>query len=92
VCTAPAPTSSRRPTPMPETPLHTIATIVAALGPRAFHATLPNGKPVVAHLPAHAAPTQPPAPGDRVRVALSPYDLDHARIEGPADPPGAACT
>ena len=25
-------------------------------------------------------------PGDRVRVELSPYDLDRARIEGTADP------
>lgn len=68
---------------MPETPVTTIARLGAARGPVVFAATLPNGKPVLAHLPrslAHLAPGL--SPGCEVRVELSPYDFDHARIAG----------
>lgn len=72
---------------MAEQPILTHARLGAQLGPRAFHATLPNGKPVVAHLPARATPAAPLHPGQLVRVALTPYDFDHARIEGAAADP-----
>lgn len=70
---------------MPDPPILTHARLGQPLGPRAFHATLPNGKPLIAHIPAAAAHTAPAyQPGQLVRVALTAFDFDHARIEGPA--------
>lgn len=70
---------------MPEEPLQTTARIIAAIDPRAFRAELPNGKPVVAHLPKRLAHLRDEIlPGSELRVELSPYDLDRARIEGVA--------
>jgi translation initiation factor IF-1 len=68
---------------MHEEPIFTTAVIRKAITARAFRAELPNGKPVVAHLPGrHAGLAESIQPGVRVRVALTPYDFDKARIEG----------
>jgi translation initiation factor IF-1 len=57
--------------------------LLEAIGPRAHRAALPNGKPVIAHLPAHSGVSAAALlPGCMVTVALTPYDFDHARIEG----------
>lgn len=74
---------------VPEDPLLTTARITAPLGGHAFHAELPNGKPVVAHLPrslAHLAANLPP--GSMVDVEITPYELDHARIVSKMKRPG----
>jgi len=55
---------------MHEEPIFTTAVIREAITARAFRAELPNG---------NADSIQP---GVRVRVALTPYDFDKARIEG----------
>jgi len=68
---------------MHEDPIFTTARLRKAITPRAFRAELPNGKPVVAHLPKrHAGLAASLEPGVRVRVALTPYGFDKARIEG----------
>ena len=62
-------------------------TIEAALSERHYRARLPNGKEVVAHLERKApAALRTLAPGTNVIGELSPYDFDHARIAGFADP------
>lgn len=67
---------------MPEEPIFTTARITEPISQRAFRAELPNGKPVVAHLPKrHAHLADSIHPGSRVRVALTPFDFDKARIE-----------
>ena len=67
--------------PVPDEPLQTTARIIAPIDLRAYRAELPNGKPVVAHLPGRlAALTADIIPGSEVRVEISPYDLDRARI------------
>ena len=71
---------------MPHDPLPATARITGRLASLAFHATLPNGKPIVAHLPrslSHLAAGL--STNSEVRVEISPYDLDRARIVAHAD-------
>lgn len=68
---------------MHEPPVSTTATVLAPRGANVVVASLPNGKPVVCHLPKallHLAPAL--RPGTRLQVELTPYDFDHARIAG----------
>jgi translation initiation factor IF-1 len=55
------------------------------LGPILYRATLPNGKPVIAHL---SKPLTDAGavfePGTRAHLELTPYDFDIARITGSA--------
>ena len=75
------PQSSRL--PVPDEPLQTTARIISPIDSRAYRAELSNAKPVVAHLPGRlAALAAEILPGSVVRVEISPYDLDRARIEG----------
>jgi translation initiation factor IF-1 len=68
---------------MHEEPIFSTALIRESITHRAFRAELPNGKPIVAHLPKrHAALADSIRPGTRVRVALTPFNFDKARIEG----------
>lgn len=74
---------------VPFDPLTTTARITAPLGGHAFHAELPNGKHVVAHLPdllAHLADELPP--DSIVEVEITPFDIDHARIISKMKRPG----
>ena len=89
------PCVKQTPPAMHEEPIFTTARILEPINQRAFHAELPNGKPVVAHLPKRHARLAPAIrPGARVRVALTPFDFDKARIESiettpnPSPPPG----
>lgn len=70
-----------------ETPVRARMIIVESLSDRHYRARLPNGKEVVAHLErrAPAAWRQLP-PGSVVTGELSPYDFEHARVAGLADP------
>lgn len=73
---------------MHDPPVTAVATLGRCRGPAVFDAFLPNGKSVIAHLPKPLASlAQNLAPGTRVRVELTPYDFDHARIAGLADQP-----
>ncbi len=68
---------------MHDPPVTTVAVILHPRGDHSFAATLPNGKPVVAHLPAALATLTPQlTQGTHVTVELTPYDFDHARIAG----------
>jgi len=68
-----------------EPPIVTAATVTAVIDARVCHVALPNGKILVAHIPAKRAAASPPfAPGDTVILEMTPYDFDHARIRVPA--------
>jgi translation initiation factor IF-1 len=70
-----------------EVPVRARLIIEAALSDRHYRARLPNGKEVIAHLERRApAALRSLAPGTAVTGELSPYDFDHARIAGLADP------
>lgn len=72
---------------MPEAPIQTIGTVRKALGGSVFRVELPNGKLVVGHLPRRAAALAASlAPGRRVRLEMTPYDFEKARIAGLAAP------
>ena len=66
---------------MPEAPIVTTGTIVDHFRGPAYHVALPNGKVLVGHLPkriSHLADSL--APGARVRLEMTPYDFEKARI------------
>lgn len=66
---------------MSDTTIHTAGPVLERLGPALYRASLPNGKPVLAHLsrPLARAGAEV-APGSVVVMELTPYDFDHARI------------
>ena len=58
--------------------------VIEAISPSKYWVRLPNGHQLVAHLPArYLARSRPLAPGDNVRLELSPYDLSSGRIVVP---------
>ncbi|MFD0894826.1 hypothetical protein KBB96_04585 [Luteolibacter ambystomatis] len=62
-------------------PVRTIATIEKPVGPNLYHAALPNGKIVIAHLSKPLLEEQTTfEAGQQVHVELTPYDFDTARI------------
>ncbi len=64
-----------------EVPIVTEATVSRVVDNRAYRVALPNGKTIVAHVPARLAPTEPLfGVGDTVTLEMTPYDFDHARI------------
>lgn len=75
---------------MTDPPILAEGLILEQVGPILYRATLPNGKPVLAHLSKPLTDAQATfEPDTRVRLELTPYDFDIARITGPASP-GAA--
>jgi len=66
---------------MPDATIHTVGTILKKLGPILYRAALPNGKSIMAHLskPLTEAAAEF-SEGARVRLELTPYDFDQARI------------
>lgn len=77
---SPGHASTLHPVPA-EDPIVTEATVASVVAPRVFHVDLPNGKRVIAHVPARAAPSATTIrPGDIVVLEMTPYDFDHARI------------
>ncbi len=66
---------------MPDVTIHTAGTILKKLRPTLYLASLPNGKTIMAHL---SKPLTDAAAefsdGDTVRLELTPYDFDQARI------------
>ncbi len=66
---------------MPETPIVATAKILHQLSPVTYQIALPNGKEVVGHLAKKLRDGSVVyAPGDAVRVEMTPYDFSKARI------------
>ena len=62
-------------------PVVTTATLLRRTGERTWEAALPNGKRIIAHIPAWRVDrTGPMEEGRRVRVELSTYDFSIGRI------------
>jgi translation initiation factor IF-1 len=76
---------------MPETPIETTGLIRRRLGEHVFEISLPNGKVIPGHVPKRLGdlPSSLSA-GARVRLEMTPYDFEKARIVGLADPPSHA--
>ena len=67
-----------------EIPITTIGVLQQRLGPVLYRAVLPNGKEVRAFLSKEMADLRAEFPdGTRVRLEMTPYDFDQARIAGP---------
>jgi len=71
---------------MPDATIHAVGTILENLNPVLYRVTLPNGKPILAHLskPLTAAKAVFSI-DERVVLELTPYDFDNARILGEAE-------
>lgn len=75
----------------PPNPIRAIGTVLSRKGPRLYVASLPNGKTVLAHVPAHRAAGFPDlAPDTRVHLELTAFDFSTARIAGVAEPEAPA--
>ena len=68
---------------MPDATIHTIGKILLKLAPILYRVELPNGKIIMAHLskPLTVAKAEF-SNDDRVRLELTPFDFDNARILG----------
>jgi translation initiation factor IF-1 len=66
-----------------ETPIVGTGIVLTQAGERVYHAALPNGKRVLAHVPRHLVQEIGPLDsGCQVRLELTPYDFSTARIAG----------
>lgn len=66
---------------MPEATLHTLGRILENRNPVLYRCALPNGKIILAHLSKRLADSHAVfAVGQQVRLELSPYDFETARI------------
>ncbi len=69
-----------------EPPIETVGTILSRAGERIYRAALPNGKEVIAHVPAAVVEDLGVLEvGATVRLELTPYDFSMARIAARAD-------
>ena len=68
---------------MPSEPIITTGEILRIFSERAFEVSLPNGKKVVGHpAKALAAEREKIVPGAKVRLEMTPFDFEKARIAG----------
>jgi len=68
---------------MPDTPIHTFGRVIEKVGPVLYRVSLPNGKAVLAHFSKRLADESAEfQPEDKLRLELTPYDFDTARILG----------
>ena len=71
---------------MPETPITTIGLIRSRLGEFVFELSLPNGKVIPGHVPKRLNRIIAEIDeGDHVRLEMTPYDFEKARIVGRAN-------
>lgn len=71
---------------MPDATIHTLGRVLENPGPVLYRVSLPNGKIILAHLSKALADRMVTLPvGARVRLELTPYDFDTARILEAAD-------
>lgn len=68
---------------MPDATVHTEACVMAHLNGPLYRVSLPNGKIILAHLSKPLADQGAVfEPGESLRLELTPYDFDQARILG----------
>jgi translation initiation factor IF-1 len=68
---------------MPDATVHTDARVLAHLHGPLYRVALPNGKIILAHLSKQLADDAAVfASGEMLRIELTPYDFDQARILG----------
>ncbi len=73
---------------MPDATIHTIGRVLEVLGQPLYRVSLPNGKTILAHLSKPLALEAAAfAPGDELRLELTPFDFENARILGRAAEP-----
>ncbi|MEM1010518.1 MAG: translation initiation factor IF-1 [Myxococcota bacterium] len=66
-------------------PIQTIGVITKVVNEKVYNVSLPNGKIVVGHVPKSQKDLHPSLIEEtRVRLELTPYDLEKARIVGVA--------
>ena len=66
---------------MPDATIHTLGRVLEKQGPGLYRVSLPNGKIILAHLSKRLAIEKAEfAPDDILRLELTPYDFDQARI------------
>lgn len=71
---------------MPDATIHTLGQVLENPGPVLYRVSLPNGKIILAHLSKRLADENATFSVDaQVRLELTPYDFDTARILGAAD-------
>ena len=71
---------------MPDATIHTCGQVLEQAGPVLYRVSLPNGKIILAHLSKRLADENAAfAAGDSLRLEMTPYDFDTARILGFAD-------
>jgi len=71
---------------MTDGPIETVATILDRMDDHTFHATLPNGKVIVAHVPRRLSELSPVLEvGDKVKLEMTPFDFEKGRVEGRAE-------
>lgn len=69
---------------MPDATIHTIGRVLENPSPVLYRVSLPNGKMILAHLSKPLAEENAVfSIHDEVRLELTPYDFDTARILGP---------
>ena len=68
---------------MPDATIHTEGRVIARKGEVLYQVSLPNGKIILAHLSKPLAEAGAEfGVGDRLRLEMTPYDFDQARILG----------
>jgi translation initiation factor IF-1 len=68
-------------TAMPDATIHTHGRVLEILGPVLYRVSLPNGKVILAHLSKALSDQKAQfAVADELRLELTPYDFDNARI------------
>ena len=73
-------------TDMPDATIHTKARVIAHVKGPLYRVSLPNGKVILAHLSKPLALANAEFhPDDTMRLELTPYDFDQARILGRMD-------
>ena len=70
---------------MPDAAIHTLGCVLELQSPVLYRVALPNGKVILAHLSKRLTDEQAVfAVGAELRLELTPYDFDTARILGAA--------
>jgi translation initiation factor IF-1 len=68
---------------MPDATIHTLGRVLENRSPVLYRVSLPNGKIILAHLSKRLADENACfGVGDELRLELTPYDFDTARILG----------
>ena len=67
-----------------EKPVVTAAEVLVVIDARLYRVRLPNGKELIAHIPARHTPDAPVfSEGDEVTLEMTPFDFSKGRIRYP---------